>query len=482
MGRLYWITIFVTAGYGILLCLARREEPPKDAVSFLKPFYKIAMYLYRKISRIFPKLFSSQQVEKDLLQLYPGESGECLKTGYYGKKAAISLAVIFAGTLVGAAAKYSAASGILLGEDGIIVRNGYREGSKEFGVTADYGQRQLDFTVKVEPLLLSGEEAEALMEEFCAQLPQAILGKNESLEKVSSNLALEWTYGDYPVSVSWESNQPGILSSEGQVFSVGQAQQVTLTAHLTYGSCERTEELSVTVVPPELSEDERIYQEMEEMLRKSQAESVWQEEWRLPKEWQGEGIRWSQSVDDQSMHLWGAAMAAAVMVFFFLDKDLHEQLEKRKKSMRRAYPEIIHQLALFVGAGMTVRGALQKIAGDYEAKCRGGDRRLPAYEEVLYTCRELHSGISESLCYEHFGRRTGLQEYIRLSTLLAQNLKRGNSTLLERLRDEADKAAEERLQQSKKLGEEAGTKLLIPMVLMLAVVMAVIMIPAMSNM
>ena len=47
---------------------------------------------------------------------------------------------------------------------------------------------------------------------------------------------------------------------------------------------------------------------------------------------------------------------------------------------------------------------------------------------------------------------------------------------------EADSSAEERLQQSKKLGEEAGTKLLVPMILMLAVVMAIIMIPAMSNM
>ena len=170
------------------------------------------------------------------------------------------------------------------------------------------------------------------------------------------------------------------------------------------------------------------------------------------------------------------------VVYVFLDRDFHEQLEKRKKGLRREYPEIVHKLVLFVGAGMTIRGAFHKIAGDYEAKRRGESGQSPAYEEVLYTCRELNSGVSEGASYEHFGRRTGLQEYIRLSTLLAQNLKRGNSTLLERLREEADKAAEERLQQSKKLGEEAGTKLLVPMVLMLAVVMAVIMIPAFSNM
>ena len=131
---------------------------------------------------------------------------------------------------------------------------------------------------------------------------------------------------------------------------------------------------------------------------------------------------------------------------------------------------------------MTVRGAFQKIASDFERKREGMAGRHPAYEEMLYTCRELKSGVSEGAAYEHFGRRAGRQEYIRLSTLLMQNLKRGNSTLLERLREEADKAGEERLMQSRRLGEEAGTRLLVPMVLMLAVVMVMIMAPAFSAM
>lgn len=468
--------------YGVLLFLARRETVEEGTAACLKPFYRIAMYLYQKIYRFFPKLFSSPQVEKDLLQLYPGEPGEALKTSFYVKKMSVCLAVILVGTWIGAAGRFSAESGILLGEDGVILRNGYREGKLEISLAADYGQREMDFRVEVAPLLLSGEEAEALVEEFAAWLPGAILGKNKDLENVTFDLILEERYEDYPVSVSWESDNPGILSNEGQVFPVEEAEQIVLTAYMSYGSCRRTEEFRVTVATPQLPEEERLYQEMEEMLYKSQEESAGQEQWKLPAEWKGEGIRWKQIVDDNSLHLWAAAMAAAVLIFFFLDRDLHDRLEKRKKSLRREYPGIVHKLVLFVGAGMTVRGALQKMAGDYEAKCRDGGRKSPAYEEVLYTCRELHSGISEGVCYEHLGRRTGLQEYIRLSALLAQNLKRGNSTLLERLRDEADKSAEERLQQSKKLGEEAGTKLLIPMVLMLAVVMAIIMIPAMSNM
>lgn len=466
----------------ILLFLSRKEEVPQEGTVLLRPFYRMAMYLYKKSCLWFPKMFASVQVEMDLRQLHPGEPGEYLKTAYYVKKAALCLAVAALGTLLGAAAKFAAENQAILKEDGTITRTGYQEGNREVHIIADYGQRQMDFRVEVEPRLLTGEAAEELVEAFVRELPGLILGKNESLQKVCSDLLLSEKYESFPVAVEWESSAPEVLSSEGQLFAPQEAQQVELRAGIAYGDCERTVLLQVTVEPPGVTEEELLYREMEEMLLQSQSESVLSETWKLPGEWRGTGIGWRQSVEDNSLALWAAGMAAAVMVFLLLDRDLHEQLERRKKSLHREYSEIVHKLALFVGAGMTIRGAFQKIAGDYEAKCRGGGKKSPAYEEILYTCRELRSGVSEALSYEHFGRRTGLQEYVRLSTLLVQNLKRGSSTLLERLRDEADKSAEERLQRSKKLGEEAGTKLLVPMVLMLAVVMAVIMIPALSNM
>lgn len=479
---MYWIALTVTGIFFVLLCLARREDTAPGTASLMKPFYKMAMYLYKKSCHRFSRLFSSIQVEKDLVQLHPGEARECLKTEYYVKKAALCLAVVFTGTLIGAAAKFSTDSQVILGENGGIARRNYQEGGMEIEIGTDYGQQKMDFRIEVEPRLLSEEEAANLTDAFLEVLPEYILGANASLQEVASDLKLQERYGDFPLRVSWESSEPGILGDAGQVFSAEEEREVALFAEIRYGEYKREESFLVRVVPPLLSEEEQLYQEIEELLQQSQSGSLEEDIWWLPQEWQGEKIQWRQIVEDNSLLLWGAAMVTAAAVFLLLDRDLHEQLEKRKRSLRREYPEIVHKLVLFVGAGMTIRGAFQKIAGDYGTKLRGGGRASPAYEEVLYMCRELQSGVSEGLSYEHFGKRTGLQEYIRLSTLLAQNLKRGNSTLLERLREEADKSAEERLQQSKKMGEEAGTKLLIPMVLMLTVVMAMIMIPAFSNM
>jgi Flp pilus assembly protein TadB len=125
----------------------------------------------------------------------------------------------------------------------------------------------------------------------------------------------------------------------------------------------------------------------------------------------------------------------------------------------------VAKLTLYLGAGLTVRSAFQRMAGEYEA-------------EIGFVCRQLQAGISEATAYEQLGKRTGVQEYIRLSTLLTQNLKKGNGDLLKRLREETKRAENEKIQTCKKLAEEASTKLLVPMVLFLVVVMVMVMLPA----
>lgn len=62
--------------------------------------------------------------------------------------------------------------------------------------------------------------------------------------------------------------------------------------------------------------------------------------------------------------------------------------------------------------------------------------------------------------------------------MLSQNLKKGTKGITSILNQEADNAFEERKNLAKQLGEEAGTKMLIPMFLMLAVVMIMIVVPA----
>ena len=131
---------------------------------------------------------------------------------------------------------------------------------------------------------------------------------------------------------------------------------------------------------------------------------------------------------------------------------------------------------------MTVFAAWRRITANYEEKCRQmSGAEHPLYEEMKLTCREVDSGVSEMRAIERFGERVGLHRYRKFCSLITQNLQKGTRGLGQLLECEAADAFEERKNLAKKYGEEAGTKLLLPMLLMFGIVVVIIMVPAMMS-
>ena len=196
----------------------------------------------------------------------------------------------------------------------------------------------------------------------------------------------------------------------------------------------------------------------------------------LPGQIGTEPVIWQEIIEDSSGYFLILVLLAAGVLYWGKARELDQKLEERKRELLLDYPELVNKLALYMGAGMTIRNAFLKMGEDY--KKQKERRKRYVYEEVLMTCYELQGGRSETEAYDHFGKRCQLQPYIRLSALLSQNIRKGSNDLLRMLRQEADSAFSERKSLAKKLGEEAGTKLLLPMMMMLCVVMVIIMIPA----
>ena len=86
--------------------------------------------------------------------------------------------------------------------------------------------------------------------------------------------------------------------------------------------------------------------------------------------------------------------------------------------------------------------------------------------------------MSEREVYTDFGRRAGQHRYVRFAGLLSQNLKLGISGLAGALETEMHAALEERKNLAIRKGEEAGTKLLFPMMIMLVIVVISVIVPA----
>ena len=226
----------------------------------------------------------------------------------------------------------------------------------------------------------------------------------------------------------------------------------------------------------ELSEEQQREKELQDMIVQYNQKKNDPRYYYLPEEWNGKHLEWEQPKDTTGNLISALGLVAAAAVVIAKRRDEESVQIKRREQMLMDYPGLVMKFTLLVQAGLTARKAFQKIAMDYGKREEGNKRA--AYEEIRTACYEMDSGVSEAEAYRRFGERCGQVKYKTLSTLLIQNLQKGSRYLSDLLEKESVEAWEERKRKARVLGEAAATKLLLPMVLMLLVVMAVIMLPA----
>lgn len=465
------ICILILVVLSMLFVVSRKEQGD--------PIQRMSNYLYKQCCVHKVPIVERDAVRMDLERLYPGKSKRELQIDYYVNKLKLFLMVVLLGTLL---------TFLLCMKNGMehrenlqgLERSPVGEGEQEVVLEAKVGKNQEEIPFTVNERQLDPGELEGLFEECFKCLEGLMPGENTDLKQVQSDLYLPETLEEYPFEIIWKSSDISLINNQGGLESVqGRAgESVCLTVTLYYGEKKSSREFYVEL--GEVQQESDLIRKLKTALQQKDAESRYKEVLVLPQELDGESICWTVVREDNRPIFLGLTLLAAVGVFFLKDKDLHEQVLEKKKCLKMAYPGILNKFVLYMGAGMTVRGSFMKIATDYQRTSMQKEKN-PAYEEMLYSCNELSAGVSEGLVYEQFGKRSGLQEYARFATMLGQNLKKGNAALLIRLREEADKAMQENLQFCKKIGEEAETKLLIPMIMMMGIVMLLVMLPAFTS-
>ena len=442
-------------------------------------FLKAAVWFLRKKKRHHRQAGQSQ-LGKKLKLLHPDISEKYQVREFYVRQYSLVAAVLFLGNLFSLCAALSAQTGGLLQEGGILSRKPYGQGNTEVILAAQIeGEEEKTIHYTVEEQMYRSEEITALFKEASVQLPEVILGENNSLEHITKDLELVTVIEGYPFKISWESSSYRILHTDGSVCNedLEEAETVTLKAYFRYEDSEFEEVFPVRIYPAVYTEEEMLIRNIQEALEVQNQESRTETVMILPQEAGGKKIIWREVMQDSSGYFFLLMCLAAMLVFFSKKKEVEENLEKRNRELLLDYPEIVNKLTLYMGAGMTIRNAFKKMGEDYKRQKVSNGKRY-VYEEILLLCHEMQSGISESEVYEHLGKRCQLQPYMKLSALLSQNLRKGSNDLLQMLRQETTAAFEHRKNAAKKAGEEAGTKLLLPMIMMLCIVMVLIMIPA----
>lgn len=415
------------------------------------------------------------QVSRDLYQLHPGEDVTQILTLYYRKKKKTAFLIAAVGLGMSLLVYIKGSMDSSFSEMGSIERSSRREG-EALSLTAIVGEAKIDgLTVQIAERNLTKAEAAALYEEFASALLQEVLGENTSFTQVCYPLELSESITGYPFTVEWTSSDYRYCREDGSITYETGFENQTLTARILYRDFEETLLLPVTLCPVPKSEEEQLRQELQQLLTDKEATSRDDESFWLPMIYEGEAIIWQEEKENTAALLAVLTIITAALVYMFSDQDLHKQNVKRREQLRKEYPFLLMKLTLYMEAGLTLRGSFTKVAENYR---RNNKREHPICKELTIACNELSSGMAEGAVYEQLGRRLDMQEYMRMSMLLSQNLRKGSSELRKRLGQEAQNAVTDNLQYHKKKGEEAQTKLLFPMMGLLLMVMMLVMIPA----
>ena len=339
------------------------------------------------------------------------------------------------------------------------------------------------YTLEIHPKGYTKAQITQAFDRGEAYLRKHLVAKNKSLNEVERNLEMPVKIPGENIAVQWQSGDPTVIDEEGNVFSknVKKDYLLNLDARMECQGEVRILKIPVCVVPgnsgKKVSEKQKIIAD----LKKLEEKYITKEQFYLP-----DVIRQGRLLPAEKESRIPAIIVLGIAVIVFLwyhenEKYREQKMQTRDQSVQE-YPQIVTQLMLFLGTGMSVTSAFEAVTAEYEKeRMRGNKEKIFVYEQIKKTCREISFGVSQTKAFAKMGQKIGVPSYQKLSVLLVQSITRGSADLFLRLKEEEEEAFFQRKEQAKRKGEEASTKLLAPMMVMLVVILVLLMFPALSQ-
>ncbi|MCR4656388.1 MAG: hypothetical protein K5770_09205 [Lachnospiraceae bacterium] len=455
----------------------------------------IALFLYIKKNpagsgRQFFRQIYSQEVLSDMKKICTGYDLKRQTDMFYRKKISRFITILFISSILASLVELKELNEHELIDNRMLKREGYLGNTRK----VDLWARQISsgdkekLSVTVSEKRYSNEILDQMVSEIEPQIPAILLKNNTSADHIEKNLDLKSSIEGFPFTISYKTDNPSILTSSGEINQARLLQRedaydgvaVKVLMDLKYE--DYSSEISFYVrVYPEISDTTETFFDSLKAEITNQDEITREKDFiELPTELSGSRVIYEEPVSCESLIFFGLGLIIAVLLYKKKDEELKNVSKLRDEQMCSDYPMIVNKFALFYSVGMTTKGIFIKLCRDYEEKKgkRKDTENRYVYEEMLKTRKKMEEGIGEIAAYEDFAQRCAIQKYRQLVNLMEQAVIKGKSDIGSLLSDELSKAFLERKNRARELSERAGTKLLLPMFLMLLVVIIVIMIPA----
>ncbi len=370
--------------------------------------------------------------------------------------------------------------------EGLFIEREDTSRTVSFGVEADTeeGLIQEEMTLKVEKRDFTEEECKEIESRADGYIKEVLRGENASLNRVTSALCFPETVPDTGIHIQWQWEEK-YVDENGNIQYAALPEvgvDIVISATAIWNNWKKEYYFPVTLVSAQLPLKEVMLSEIRASVETAMLTQSTQKKVQLPETVNGRSVRYVNLEKPKDFSTVYLVLGVLVILPIMWKRQQKEALEKREEELMLDYPELVNKVMLLLSAGLTVRGCFDRIGVEYATRLREGGERRYVYEEVCYACQEMKHGMTEAKAIENFGRRCRQLPYLRFASLINQNIRKGSEGLIQMLETEAMEAFEKRKEAVKQMGEKAGTKLLLPMILMLGIVMAIIIVPAFMTM
>lgn len=371
--------------------------------------------------------------------------------------------------------------------DNTLIRNDTGDGDAVYDLVlnADGLDEDYSYQLKVMEEQPSDKQANELFTQAKKEIDDSFCEENQSVEQVRGHVIMkdayasgaveaEWTLSDYDVvDINGDVNQDAFEEADDE-----QGKLISASVELSCGEHRQLYDFSFVVFPDELDAGERLIKGINRHID-SEMSKTGTKKLTLPDEVDGVKLSWSQEKSNTAAKI--AMLEVVVIVLLVLEKKEKKKTAQKERNiqLQLEYPEIVSKMAVLMGSGMTVEQAWNRITARYLDERKNNDKNImPAYEEMLVTEREISDGVTGRKAYAGFAERVKLPCYQKLVRIILQSIHKGSKGVCEMLEKESEDAFDERRLLALKLGEEAGTKMLMPMMIMMAIVIAIVIAPA----
>ena len=333
-------------------------------------------------------------------------------------------------------------------------------------------EEQLKYTGQIEAKKIAEDEIQNFLNKTLDQIEKSMFREGESGDRVLTGVNIPSSLQKNPINISFSTSESGVLLENGDInFDlVKEKQLITVKLLASYEGREAERNIDITLFPKLMTEEERIRlavkDEMDKLLAGGENEII-----EIPDEVEGHGVKVFIPKEEITGSIAGFTLLLIICLFVGFNENNKKKIKDREEELKNGYTEFVGRFVILLGAGLSVSAVWKKLEAGFASN-------KSLNEEIRLTLWETANGKTEREAYENFGRRIGGTQYAKLVSVITQSLKLGSGQLLARLEAELEAAMFERRNEAKVMGEMADTKLLMPMMLQLVLIMLIIMVPA----